>query len=120
MESTPYFAVVAGFSSVLSLAMVSLSPCSAAMASRAGAICRHGPHHSAQKSTRTGLSLCRTFSSKSASVTVMVAFSGVLASAMVVLLCAGRGVVALRLDGFGGFGVAEGRQVAFGVQGGGT
>src|SRR3954451_663843 len=34
-----------------------------------GATCLHGPHHSAQKSTRTGLSDLRTCDSNSASVT---------------------------------------------------
>ena len=44
-----------GLSSTLSLAIVTLSPCSPAISSRIGAIILHGPHHSAQKSTRTGL-----------------------------------------------------------------
>src|SRR6186997_432980 len=37
---------------------------SAAMRSSTGATAWHGPHHSAQKSTRTGFSLWRTSSSK--------------------------------------------------------
>src|ERR687898_2938511 len=57
---------------MLSLAIVSLSPCSEAISSRTGATILHGPHHSAQKSTRTGLSLPRTSSAKVASVTVTV------------------------------------------------
>src|SRR3712207_5664874 len=65
---------------MLSLAIVSLSPCSEAISSRTGATILHGPHHSAQKSTRTGLSLPRTSSAKVASVTVTVL------PAMVVLL----------------------------------
>src|ERR671928_2179603 len=57
---------------MLSLAIVSLSPCSAAISSSTGATILHGPHHSAQKSTRTGLSLPSTSSAKVASVTVTV------------------------------------------------
>src|SRR3712207_637219 len=67
---------------MLSLAIVSLSPCSAAISSRTGATILHGPHHSAQKSTSTGLSLPSTSSAKDASVTVTVL------PAMVVLLVA--------------------------------
>src|SRR4051794_41036353 len=52
-----------------SFATVSLSLFSPAISSRTGATILHGPHHSAQKSTRTVLSLCRTSSLKVASVT---------------------------------------------------
>ena len=58
---------------MLSLTMVRRSACSAAISSRIGATCRHGPHHSAQKSTITGLSLLRTSASKVASVTDLIA-----------------------------------------------
>src|SRR5688572_2704129 len=57
---------------MLSLAIVSLSPCSAAISSRTGATILHGPHHSAQKSTSTGLSLPSTSLAKLVSVTVTV------------------------------------------------
>src|SRR3954452_11494614 len=57
---------------MLSLATVSLSACSPAISSRTGATILHGPHHSAQKSTSTGLSLPRTSLAKLASVTVLV------------------------------------------------
>src|SRR3954447_25292866 len=57
---------------MLSLAIVSLSPCSEAISSSTGATILQGPHHSAQKSTRTGLSLPSTSSAKVASVTVTV------------------------------------------------
>src|SRR3954470_2610979 len=57
---------------MLSLAIVSLSACSAAISSSTGATILHGPHHSAQKSTSTGLSLPRTSLAKLASVTVTV------------------------------------------------
>src|SRR5579872_361663 len=52
---------------MFSLATVSLSFCSSAISSRIGAITLHGPHHSAQKSTRTGTSEALTCSSKVAS-----------------------------------------------------
>src|SRR3954451_19718466 len=57
---------------MFSLAIVSLSLCSAAISSSTGATILHGPHHSAQKSTRTGLSLPSTSLAKLASVTVTV------------------------------------------------
>src|SRR5690606_38704679 len=69
MDMTPYLAAVPGFSSMFSLTTSILSPYSEAMASRDGAIWRHGPHQAAQKSTRTGLSLLRTSCSKESSVT---------------------------------------------------
>src|SRR5664279_636699 len=56
-----------------SLATVTLSSCLVAISSRIGATMRHGPHHSAQKSTMTGFSDCRTSVSKLASVTFTVA-----------------------------------------------
>ena len=58
-----------GFSSTFIFRKVILSPCAVAISSRIGATWRHGPHHSAQKSTRTGLSDLRTCASNSASVT---------------------------------------------------
>src|SRR3954463_13857566 len=57
---------------MLSFAIVSLSRCSAAISSSTGATILHGPHHSAQKSTSTGLSLPRTSLAKLVSVTVTV------------------------------------------------
>src|SRR3954447_25044504 len=64
---------ISGFSSMLTLATVILSPCSVAISSSTGATILHGPHHSAQKSTSTGLSLPSTSVSNVASVTVLVA-----------------------------------------------
>src|SRR5437879_4547308 len=61
-----------GFSSMFTLAMVSLPAYSPAISSSTGATMRHGPHHSAQKSTRTGTSACNTSAAKLASVTVLV------------------------------------------------
>src|SRR3954469_12073552 len=54
---------------MLSLTTSILSAYSVAISSRIGATWRQGPHHSAQKSTRTGLSDLSTCDSKSASVT---------------------------------------------------
>src|SRR5437870_2700157 len=57
---------------MFSLATVILSACSPAISSRTGATILHGPHHSAQKSTMTGLSLVSTSSANELSVTVTV------------------------------------------------
>jgi hypothetical protein len=43
------------------------------MSSRIGPTARHGPHHSAQKSTKTGVLLFKTSASKVAVVTLLVA-----------------------------------------------
>src|SRR5687767_8243883 len=75
MPRTLYFCGVPGFSSMLILAIVSLSLRSPAMSSSAGAIARQGPHHSAQKSTRTGLPAFNTSLSNDASVTLVVFIS---------------------------------------------
>src|SRR6266540_6909670 len=58
-----------GFSSTLSLAMVTLPLCSSAISSSTGEIILHGPHHSAQKSTSTGVLDWSTWLSNVASVT---------------------------------------------------
>src|SRR5690606_37904486 len=71
MPRTPNFDGVIGFSSMLTLATVSLSAISPAISLSAGAICRQGPHHSAQKSTSTGPDDFRTSLSKEASVTLV-------------------------------------------------
>src|SRR5580765_2037413 len=54
IDMMPYLAAVFGFSSTLSLTILTLSPSWPAISSSAGAIMRQGPHHSAQKSTTTG------------------------------------------------------------------
>src|SRR6476469_4161462 len=69
MPLTRYVEGVTGFSSTFIFTKVTFSPCSAASSSRIGPTWRHGPHHSAQKSTRTGLSDLRTSASKLSSVT---------------------------------------------------
>src|ERR1700722_7949126 len=71
MPRTPYLVGTWGFSSILILAMVTLSPSSLANSSSAGAIMRQGPHHSAQKSTRTGILASRTSAWNEASETLM-------------------------------------------------
>src|SRR6202162_4297965 len=54
IDITPYFDAVFGLSSTLSFTILTFSPIAPAISSSAGAIMRHGPHHSAQKSTTTG------------------------------------------------------------------
>jgi hypothetical protein len=71
MLITENLVAVATLTSTSSLPMVNLSDCSTANSSRMGAIILHGPHHSAQKSTRIGLSDAPTTSSKVASVRVV-------------------------------------------------
>src|SRR5262245_10904399 len=65
-----YFAAVCGFSSTFSLTILTFSPSEPAISSSAGAIIRQGPHHSAQKSTTTGLLAFNTSDSKVASETL--------------------------------------------------
>jgi len=66
---TPYRMATSGFSSTLSLAMVSFPLCSSAISSSTGVIILQGPHHSAQKSTSTGVLDLSTSLSNVASVT---------------------------------------------------
>src|SRR5689334_19761074 len=58
---------------MLILTMVTWSAISPAISSRTGETLRQGPHHSAQKSTRTGLSGCSTSPRKVLSVTTLAA-----------------------------------------------
>src|SRR5262245_40838656 len=60
----PYLVAVAGFSSTLSFTTLTLPTMVPAISSSAGAIIRHGPHHSAQKSTTTGSLALSTSASK--------------------------------------------------------
>src|SRR5215212_9147019 len=66
----PYFVAMPVFSSTLTLTILTFSPIEPAISSRAGAIMRHGPHHSAQKSTTTGLVALSTSVSNVASETL--------------------------------------------------
>src|SRR6202163_3767020 len=71
IDMTPYLDAVCGFSSTLSLTILTLplrEP--AAISSSAGPIIRQGPHHSAQKSTTTAPLAFNTSESKSASETL--------------------------------------------------
>src|SRR3954467_2122818 len=70
IDMIPYFCATFGFSSTLSLTILTFSPIEPAISSRAGAIMRHGPHHSAQKSTTTGLDDLSTSVSNVASETL--------------------------------------------------
>src|SRR6185503_12820533 len=70
IDMMPYFEATPGFSSTLSFTILTLSPMAPAISSSAGAIMRHGPHHSAQKSTTTGLVDLSTSVSKLASDTL--------------------------------------------------
>src|SRR4051812_16928150 len=60
---------------MLSFRTVTFSSSSRPISSSAGAIIRQGPHHSAQKSTRTGLSDAITSAWKLSSVTLFVPIS---------------------------------------------
>src|SRR6201989_2921549 len=70
IDMMPYFDATPGFSSTLSFTILTLSPMLPAISSSAGALMRHGPHHSAQKSTTTGLVDLSTSASKVASDTL--------------------------------------------------
>src|SRR4029077_5535085 len=54
IDIMPNLAAVLGFSSTLSLTILTLPLSDLEISSSAGAIMRQGPHHSAQKSTTTG------------------------------------------------------------------
>src|SRR5262245_64975306 len=59
MPSIGNCAVIAGFSSVLTLATTTRPPNSSATCANSGDNARHGGHHGAQKSTTTGTSCDR-------------------------------------------------------------
>ena len=60
----PYFAAISLLESTSILQTFICSEYSEATSSTVGPSCLHGPHHSAQKSTRTGLSEDKTYDSK--------------------------------------------------------
>ena len=62
MFLTPYFIAISWLESTSTLAMTALSLYSSANSSTSGAIMRQGPHHAAQKSIMTGLSVLSTSS----------------------------------------------------------
>jgi hypothetical protein len=69
IDMIPYFDATPGFSSTFSLTILTFSPIAVWISSSAGAIMRHGPHHSAQKSTTTGPLAFKTSLSNVASET---------------------------------------------------
>src|SRR5579859_5023193 len=69
IDMIPRSVGVDGFSSISIFTTLTLSPSSPLICSTMGAIMRHGPHHVAQKSTRTGMLDFRTELSNSPSVT---------------------------------------------------
>src|SRR6056297_81391 len=72
MPRMPSWVAVLGLESTSTLATLILPPISSDSSSRAGPICLQGPHHSAQKSTTTGISEFFTSASKVSSVTATV------------------------------------------------
>src|SRR5258705_6259316 len=74
MDWMPKRAASAGLLSTSTLATFTRPACSAAISLSTGAIILHGPHHSAQKSTRTGWLDWRTSRSKFVSLISMVGF----------------------------------------------
>ena len=73
IDMTLNLIAVCWFSSMFSLTTLSASPRSPAISSTTGDTRRHGPHHGAQKSTRTGSSDSSTSASKLLSVTSVTA-----------------------------------------------
>ena len=65
----PYWLATLGFSSVFNLKTLIFPSKSLEIYSTIGATILHGPHQGAQKSTRTGRSLCKTSLSNEESVT---------------------------------------------------
>src|SRR5689334_1699062 len=92
----PYFCAVSGFSSTFSLTILTFSPTEPEISSRAGAIILHGPHHSAQKSTTTGLADLSTSASKFASETLPTAMKHLV---RIGRSRAARGAANLRMQG---------------------
>ncbi len=74
IELTPYCIANCGSSSVLILTILILFEYSLEISSNTGATARHGPHHSAQKSTITGTLLSNTTLLKFAEVTFQLPF----------------------------------------------
>jgi hypothetical protein len=68
IDVIPYFNAIADSSSVFNFTILILEPYSFEISSRIGPTARQGPHHSAQKSTNTGVLLFNTSASKFAVV----------------------------------------------------
>src|SRR6478672_9113502 len=95
IERMPSLPATAGFSSILSFATFTLPFISVAISSSEGAIIRHGPHHSAQKSTTTGSLDFSTSESNVRSVTFAVDMTVAFGSGS---LGGGRGEVGIRAN----------------------
>jgi len=67
IEEIEFPSVILEFSSLFNFAVIKADSYSAEISSNIGASMRHGPHHSAQKSTSTG----RSFSNKESNVAVV-------------------------------------------------
>src|SRR5207249_815449 len=76
MARMPYSVASSCSSSMLTLPIFTRSAYSSASSLRIGAIILHGPHHSAQKSTRTGVDDCNTSWAKFALFKVTVLGAG--------------------------------------------
>src|SRR5450755_1413238 len=76
MLDTSYLPAMLGDSSVLSLTTFKRPFMSFATLSTIGPTILHGPHQGAQKSTRTGVADCRTWTLKSASPTSTASLTG--------------------------------------------
>ena len=68
----PYLGGISKFSSTLTFAMVMRPSYSFAISSKTGERALHGPHHSAQKSTKTGCVEVITSAAKEASLTTLI------------------------------------------------
>src|SRR6266516_7185513 len=77
MARMPYCVAIDGDSSMLTLPTLTFPSYSLASSSRIGAIILQGPHHSAQKSTSTGVDAFKTSSSKLAAVRMTILFADI-------------------------------------------
>src|SRR5664279_4484320 len=105
---------------MFSLTILTLPACSVAISSSTGATMRQGPHHSAQKSTNTGVSLAKTSVAKVSSVTDWVVPT--VGSCRLSIGCAGKSAesrLSVRAGGELGSGLLGG-QPPLGVESGGA
>src|SRR6266498_3810147 len=77
MARIPYSVAIDWYSSMLTLPTFTFPSYSLASSSRIGAIILQGPHHSAQKSTNTGVDALSTSCSKLASVRMTILFADI-------------------------------------------
>src|ERR1019366_2649122 len=86
MARMPYSAARDCCSSMLTLPILILPSYSSASSSSSGAIILHGPHHSAQKSTRTGVCDCRTCCAKLSCVRMTISGEAIMKNNLATLL----------------------------------